>query len=157
MSQKSVDFLRQLLRQIRSKLLVIGDGAPIHRGQPVKDFLAAGAATRLQREQLPAYAPEQNPDEGVRNYLKGVELRNVRCQDPAHLRDALRLAVTRLRHKRAVLRGCVRPVRLRDAARCDGGHPGPARYRNSPVSPWARPYEASRERSDGGLPTDLTG
>ena len=108
MSQKSVDFLRQLLRRIRSKLLVIGDGAPIHRGQPVKDFLAAGAATRLQREQLPACAPEQNPDEGVRNYLKGVELRNVRCQDPADLRDALRSAATRLRHKRAVLRGCVR-------------------------------------------------
>ncbi len=37
-------------------LLVIWDGAPIHRGQPVKDFLRRGAACRLHLEQLPAYA-----------------------------------------------------------------------------------------------------
>ena len=42
-----VAFLRQLLRQVRGKLLVIWDGAPIHHCQPVKDFLAAGAATRF--------------------------------------------------------------------------------------------------------------
>jgi hypothetical protein len=29
-----VGFLRQLLRQIRSKVPVIWDGAPIHKGQP---------------------------------------------------------------------------------------------------------------------------
>ena len=103
-----VEFLRQLLRHVPGKLLVIWDGSPIHRGQPVKDFLARGAARRLRLEPLPAYAPELNPDEGVWNYLKRVELRNVRCQDLAHLEDELRLAVTRLRYKRAVLRGCVR-------------------------------------------------
>jgi transposase len=65
-----VAFLRQLLRQIRGKLLVIWDGAPIHRCQPIKDFLAAGAARRLQLEPLPGYAPELNPAEGVWNLLK---------------------------------------------------------------------------------------
>jgi len=40
-----------------------------------------------------------------------VELRNVRCQDLAHLEDELWWAVTRLRRKPAVLRGCVRLVR----------------------------------------------
>src|SRR5215211_6718344 len=47
-----VRFLRHALRQIAGKLLVIWDGSPIHRGQPVKDFLASGAASRLQLEQL---------------------------------------------------------------------------------------------------------
>ena len=35
-----VDFLRHLLRQIPGLLLVVWDGAPIHRARPVKDFLA---------------------------------------------------------------------------------------------------------------------
>jgi len=65
-----VRFLRLLLRKVRGKLLVIWDGAPIHRGQPVKDFLRRGAARRLHLEQLPAYAPELNPDEVIWNYLE---------------------------------------------------------------------------------------
>jgi transposase len=102
-----VDFLRHLLRQIPGPLLVIWDGAPIHRAQPVKDFLAQGAAARLQLEQLPGYAPELNPDEGIWHYLKQVELRNLCCADLAELRLELGLAVKRLRHKRHVLRGCI--------------------------------------------------
>jgi transposase len=103
-----VEFLKQLLRHLPGRLLVIWDGAPIHRGRPVKEFLALGAAKRLRLEHLPAYAPELNPDEGIWNLLKRVELRNVRCQDLGHLEDELRLAVRRLRHRRSALRACVR-------------------------------------------------
>lgn len=103
-----VEFLRQLLRCLRGKVLVIWDGAPIHRAQPVKDFLASGAGRRLRLEPLPGYAPELNPDEGIWHYLKHVELRNVRCQDLAHLHDELTRAVKRLRHKKHVIRGCFR-------------------------------------------------
>jgi hypothetical protein len=59
-----VRFLQHLLCQESGKLLVIWDGAPIHRAQVVRDFLAQGAAARLHLEQLPGYAPELNPDEG---------------------------------------------------------------------------------------------
>src|SRR5262249_45618487 len=52
-----VGFLRQLLRQLRGKVLVIWDGSPIHQGQPIKDWLAAGAAKRMHLERLPGYAP----------------------------------------------------------------------------------------------------
>lgn len=110
-SPEVVDFLRHLLRQIPGPLLVIWDGAPIHRAQPVKDFLAQGAAARLQLEQLPGYAPELNPDEGIWNHLKHVELRNLCCADLAELRLELSLAVKRLRHKRHVLRGCIAECR----------------------------------------------
>ncbi len=48
-----VRFLKHLMRQIPGKLLVIWDGSPIHRGAAVKDFLASGAARRVQLEQLP--------------------------------------------------------------------------------------------------------
>ncbi len=101
-----VRFLKHLLRHIPGKLLVLWDGAPIHRGQPIKDFLAAGGAERLRLEALPGYAPDLNPDEGIWRSLKHVELRNVCCESLAHLRRHLRLAIARLRHKRSVIQAC---------------------------------------------------
>jgi len=103
-----VGFLRVLLRTIRGKILVIWDGSPIHKGQPIKDYLAAGAAKRLHLERLPGYAPDLNPDEGIWNYLKRVELKNRCCRDLAELRRELRRAKERLRHKREVIRSCSR-------------------------------------------------
>jgi transposase len=105
-SEDVVRFLRVLLRKIPGKLLVIWDGAPIHRGQPIKDFLRRGAARRLHFEQLPGYAPDLNPAEGIWNYLKRVELANRCCADLPTLELALRRAKERLRHKRAVIRAC---------------------------------------------------
>jgi transposase len=102
-----VRFLQHLRRHLPGKVLVIWDGAPIHRGHDVPDFLAAGAAARLQLERLPGYAPELNPDEGIWTYLKRVELRNRCGQTLTDLRAALRQAAARLRHKRPVLQACV--------------------------------------------------
>ncbi len=51
----------------------------------VKDFLAKGAAARIHLEQLPANAPELNPDEGNWTYLKRVELKNLSCHNLSHL------------------------------------------------------------------------
>ena len=39
-----IAFLEQLQSAIEGKLLMIWDGATIHRSQAIKDFLAAGAA-----------------------------------------------------------------------------------------------------------------
>ena len=104
-----VRFLKHLLmRQIEGKLLVIWEGSPIHRGRAVKDFLASGAAARLQLEQLPGYAPDLNPEEGVWRYLKCVELKNLCCQSLSELKVELGKAKERLRHKREVILGCIR-------------------------------------------------
>jgi transposase len=103
-----VRFLKHLMRQIEGKLLVIWDGSPIHRGGAVKDFLSSGASGRLRLEQLPGYAPDLNPDEGVWKHLKCVELKNLCCQSLAELKTELRKAKERLRHKRDVILGCIR-------------------------------------------------
>jgi transposase len=103
-----VRFLKHLMRRIEGKLLVIWDGSPIHRGQAVKDFLSSGAAARLRLEQLPGYAPELNPDEGIWKHLKCVELKNLCCQSLSELRKELRKAKERLRHKQHVILGCIR-------------------------------------------------
>jgi transposase len=103
-----VRFLKHLMRQIGGKLLVIWDGAPIHRSQAVKDFLVSGATRRVRLEQLPGYAPDLNPDEGIWKHLKCVELKNLCCQSLSELRVELRKAKERLRHKRDVILGCIR-------------------------------------------------
>ncbi len=104
-----VRFLHHLLAQVPGKLLVLWDGAPIHRARPIKDFLAAGATRRLRLVQLPGYAPDLNPlDQGVWHHLKHVELANVCCTDPQHLRQELRKAIARLRRKPRILYGCIR-------------------------------------------------
>lgn len=103
-----VRFLRHALRQIPGKLLVVWDGSPIHRGQAVREFLSSGAASRLRLEQLPGYAPELNPDEGIWKHLKYVELKNLCCQSLSELRNELRKAKERLRHKKHVILGCIR-------------------------------------------------
>jgi transposase len=102
-----VRFLHLLLRKIPGKLLLIWDGAPIHRGQPSKDFLTRGAARRIHLEQLPGYAPDLTPVEGIWNDLQCRALGNLCCRDFSELDTALRRAKERLRHKRHVIRGCI--------------------------------------------------
>jgi transposase len=103
-----VRFLKHLMGQIPGKLLIIWDGSPIHRSRAVKDFLTSGAASRVRLEQLPGYAPDLNPDEGVWKHLKSVELKNLCCQSLSELKIELRKAKERLRHKRDVILGCIR-------------------------------------------------
>jgi transposase len=101
-----VAFLDHLLREVPGRMVILWDGAPIHRSQSIKEFLTNGTAHRLDVERLPAYAPELNPGEGVWQQLKGVELRNLCCFDLRHLRDELRTAVKRVRRKPRILKGC---------------------------------------------------
>ena len=103
-----VRFLKHLLRHSEGDLLVIWDGLPAHRSHVVKHFLRQGAARRLHLEQLPGYAPELNPDEGVWRHLKRVELGNLCCHDLTHLRAELRKAIARLRHKPHVIQSFFR-------------------------------------------------
>jgi transposase len=107
-----VRFLKHLLRHIPGKLLIVWDGSPIHRGHVIRDFLREGGAARILLERLPGYAPELNPDEGIWNYLKRVELKNICCHDLPHLRAQLTRATKRLRHKSRIIRGCINQTHL---------------------------------------------
>jgi transposase len=103
-----VRFLKHALGQIPGKLLIIWDGSPIHRSKVLKEFLKGGASERIRLEQLPGYAPDLNPDEGIWKHLKYVELKNLCCQSLAQLRIELRKAKERLRHKKHAILGCIR-------------------------------------------------
>jgi transposase len=99
-------FLEHLRREVPGRIVIIWDGAPIHRSHTIREFLTNGASQRLHLERLPAYAPELNPGEGLWQQLKGVELRHVCGVDLPHLRGALREAVKRVRRKPRMLQGC---------------------------------------------------
>ncbi len=97
-SLDSVVFLKHLLPHVADNLLVIWDGSPIHKGH-VNTFLVEGGARQIYLEQLPPYAPDLNPGEGVWHQLKNVEMRNLCCRSLAHLRTELGRAIKRLRRK----------------------------------------------------------
>ena len=95
----SVEFLLHLQRLAGPRLLVIGDGSPIHRRAEVKEFVA-GTRGRVWLEALPGYAPDLNPwDEGGWHHLKHVEMANLVCLDLEELHEEFHLALGRLRQK----------------------------------------------------------
>lgn len=102
-SVESIAFIAHVRRMVHNKLLVVWDGSPIHRSYEIKSFLASGGAQFVHLEKLPAYAPDLNPDEGVWQHLKHVEMRNLCCTDLDHLSAELNLAVKRLRKKPSII------------------------------------------------------
>jgi transposase len=62
--------------------------------------VAHDVGERLHLEEVPAYAPELNPVEGLWNYLKRVELGNLCCTDLTTLGQAFRHGKERVRHKK---------------------------------------------------------
>jgi hypothetical protein len=93
-----VAFLEHLLREVPGRMVIIWDGAPIHRSQTIKEFLTNGAAHRLHLERLPAYAPELNP--------------NVCCFHLPQLRGELQDAVKRVRRKPCLIQSFFRGAKL---------------------------------------------
>jgi transposase len=111
-SAEVIAFLAHLRREVPGRMVMMWDGAPIHRSHAMQEFLATGASPRIHLERLPAYAPELNPGEGLWAPLKGVERRHVCGFDIPHLRGELRDAVKRVRRKRRLLQGCFQGVGL---------------------------------------------
>lgn len=77
-------------------MVIVWDGAPMHRRHRINAFLAHGVAQRLHVERLPAYAPELHPAEGRRAHLKGVDLQNACCFNLGDRCKELRDAVKRV-------------------------------------------------------------
>ena len=111
-SDDVVGFLEHLRREGPGQMVIIWDGAPIHRSHIIKEFLRRGASPRLHLERLPAYAPELNPGEGLWQQRKGVELHHVCGLNIPHLRHELRDAGKRVRRKPRILQGFFRGANL---------------------------------------------
>jgi transposase len=67
-SDRFIGFLKKLLRDVKSHLIIIADNALYHTSKKTKDF--AETTRRMKIDYLPKYSPELNPDEQVWNHAK---------------------------------------------------------------------------------------
>lgn len=104
-SAQVVEFLQALRRHLPGKLLLIWDGAPIHRSAVVRDFVA-GTGGRLVVERLPAYAPELNPVEYLWGHLKEHELGNLLVRQAHELSLQATAALRRLKRRPKIIAAC---------------------------------------------------
>ena len=90
-----VAFLRDLLRHLRGKVVVIWDGGSNHKGPLMRELLSE--FPRLHLERLPGYAPDLNPVEMIWSYLKHGLMANFVPRDVGHLDQVVRDHLAELR------------------------------------------------------------
>jgi hypothetical protein len=78
-----VAFLRDLLRHLRGKVIVVWDGGSNHKGPLIRELLRRFPRLRLER--LPGYAPDLNPVEMIWAYLKHGLMANFVPRHVRHL------------------------------------------------------------------------
>jgi transposase len=100
-----IEFLQQLQRQIKRKLLIIWDGLPAYRSLKVRDYVDSTHGA-IQIEQLPAYAPELNPVEFLWAHWKQHELANFCPMDFAELSQFARNKLRRSQRRPHILAAC---------------------------------------------------
>ena len=110
-SEAVLRFLDAVHAALPGKLLVIWDGAPIHRSDQVQAYLVEARAW-LRIEPLPGYAPELNPDEGIWNYLKYVELKNHTFATVGRLEAAVNSALQQISHLPDIVKATFREAGL---------------------------------------------
>lgn len=108
-----VDFLRDLLRDLGPRVLVVWDNLNAHRAQVVRQAAARHRFVRL--EPLPPYAPELNPVEYLWAFLKTSPLANWAPTAIDELAERATDELDRLQHQHDLLRSFLRasPLSLR--------------------------------------------
>ena len=104
-SLQVIQFLRHLRRHLPGKLLLLWDGAPIHRSVLVRDYIASTGG-RIQAERLPAYAPELNPVEYMWGHLKNHEIANLLATHAWALSREATAALRRMRRRERIITAC---------------------------------------------------
>lgn len=92
-SEQIIEFLTALKKQIGKPMLIIWDGAGIHKSRLVRLWLEQQDG-QIAIAFLPPYAPELNPVEAIWAYLKKHEIANL-C--PANLAEVSNFARRRLK------------------------------------------------------------
>ena len=97
-------FLRELLRHVRGRVIVLLDNSSTHQGEPLRRLLRQHS--RLHIEHFPSYAPELNPDEGVWSLAKRA-LANSCPNDMEELVEDVIGSINGIRSSTQKLRGCI--------------------------------------------------
>jgi transposase len=84
-SARVAAFLRELLKQLPGRIIVVWDNGRMHKGFAIRQLLKRHP--RLTLEWLPPYAPELNPVEQLWSHLKFGYCSNFIPDDLLHLDD----------------------------------------------------------------------
>ncbi len=84
---RAAEFLRYVLRHLPGRVVVVWDGGPMHKGEPIRRVLED--FPRLSLKRLPPYAPELNPVEQLWNHLKYGQLPNFIPDNVLQLEETL--------------------------------------------------------------------
>ena len=101
----------EFLRHLSGKILIIWDGAPIHRSLLVKNYVASTKG-RLVVQRLPAYAPELNPVEYMWGHLKNHEIANLIVTKAWELSFEATAALRRMRRRQQIIAACYTQAEL---------------------------------------------
>lgn len=104
--EQVVAFLSHLTSHLPGKLLVIWDGAPIHRAGAVKNYLASAEGKRITLLGLPPYAPECNPIEWLWAWVKTSFFANLCAKTLDELEAAWQRALEVARSRPELIRSC---------------------------------------------------
>lgn len=110
-SPQVIGFLKHLQRHVRGKLLILWDGAPIHRSVLIKEYLAATNG-KVVVERFPAYAPELNPVEYFWSQLKNHEIANLIATQAWELSMEATAALRRMRRRPSIIAACYTQAEL---------------------------------------------
>jgi len=102
-NERIAAFLEKLMRELPERLIVVWDGGPMHKGNPISEQVER-FSPRLSLERLPPYAPMLNPVEPVWSWLKYSRLCNFAPVDAHQLNQAVRGHMNNICHEQEALR-----------------------------------------------------
>ena len=96
-------FLEAMLTDLAGRFVVVWDGGPMHKGDPIRDLIGH-FADRLDLERLPPYAPMLNPVEPLWSWLKWGRLTNFAPKDAAEIESRVVAELAKVREDQSFLR-----------------------------------------------------
>ena len=96
-------FVEAMLRDLSGRFVVVWDGGPMHKGEPIL-ALEDQFADRLSLEMLPPWAPMLNPVEPLWSWLKWERLSNFAPHDVGELDERVVAELTSKRGDQRFLR-----------------------------------------------------
>ncbi len=104
-------FVARLLGRLGKPITLVMDRWQVHRAGARR--LGQRFGRRIRVEWLPAYAPELNPDEQVRNHTKYADLANFIPDDVLHLGRSIAKSIRSTRNNQSLLRSFFQHAKLK--------------------------------------------
>jgi hypothetical protein len=96
-------FLEAMLKDLAGRFVIVWDGGPMHKGDPIRELMGHFAA-RLDLERLPPYAPMLNPVEPLWSWLKWGRLSNFAPKNAVEIEARAVAELTKVREDQGFLR-----------------------------------------------------